>query len=162
MIQNFNINDYTIFRCDRRNNSGVGVILFTKKDIKVNMRDDLLNEFKEFVWYYVIATSCKILSSECYSSPNKYNENDEKLRDLINKVSKENVEIMGDFKFSNSIDWESNTITSQDKSSIDYLNKNFLPQHVDKPTRGVNILDVILFSEINLVKMNKLRRIYLV
>ena len=59
---------------------------------------------------------------------------------------------MRDFNFGNSIDWESNTNTSQGKFFLDCVNKNFLHQHVDKPTRGLNILDLILSSEIDLVK----------
>ena len=50
-----NINDYTIFRHDRLNKTGGGVILLIKKDIKVNIRDDLLKEFEESVWCDVIA-----------------------------------------------------------------------------------------------------------
>ena len=147
-----NINDYTIFRHDRLNKTGGGVILLIKKDIKVNIRDDLLKGFEESVWCDVIAKSGKILFSVCYRSPNKQNENDEKLRSLLNKVSKENVILMGDFNFGNSIDWESNTSTSQGKFFLDCVNKNFLHQHVDKPTRGLNILDLILSSKIDLVE----------
>ena len=37
-----NNNHYTIFRVDRLKKSEGGVILLIKKDIKVNIRDDLL------------------------------------------------------------------------------------------------------------------------
>ena len=53
----FNINDYTIFRHDRLNKTGDGVILLIKKDIKVNIRDDLLKKVEESVWCDVIAKS---------------------------------------------------------------------------------------------------------
>ena len=41
-----NINDYAIFRHDRLNKTGGGVILLIKKVINVNIRDDLLKEFE--------------------------------------------------------------------------------------------------------------------
>ena len=66
-----NINDYTIFRHDRLNKTGGSVILLIKKDIKVNIRDDLLKEFEESVWCDVIAKSGKILFGVRYRSPNK-------------------------------------------------------------------------------------------
>ena len=66
-----NINDYTIFRHDRLNKTGGGVILLIKKDIKVNICDDLLEQFEECVWCYVIAKSSNILFGVCYRSPNK-------------------------------------------------------------------------------------------
>ena len=121
-----NIIDYTIFRHDRLNKTGGGVILLIKKDIKVNIRDDLLQECEECVWCDVIAKSGKILFGICYRSSNKQNENDKKLRSLLNKVSKENVILMGDFNFGNCIDWESNTSANQGKFFLDCVNKNFL------------------------------------
>ena len=75
-----------------------------------------------------------------------------RLRSLLNKVSKENVILMGDFNFGDCIDWESNTSANQGKFFLDCVNKNFLHQYVDKPTRGLNMLDLIIFLEIDLVK----------
>ena len=56
---------------------------------------------------------------------------------------------MGDF--GSSINWINNTSTAQNKLFLNYINKNLLYQHVDKATKGSNILDLIFSTEKDLI-----------
>ena len=87
----------------------------------------------------------------CYRSPNITIE-DKNLYDLLNVVIKENIILMGDFNFGNNIDWKSNVSHGQGKLFLKCIVKKFLIQHVDQPTRDSNILDLIISSDIDLVK----------
>ena len=88
----------------------------------------------------------------CYRSPSITIEDDNSLYDLLNVVSKENIILMGDFNFGNSIDWKSNVSHGQGKIFLKCILKNFLIQHVDQPTRDLNVLDLIISSDTDLVK----------
>ena len=61
---------------------------------------------------------------------------------------------MGDFNYSNKndIDSISNTALGRDKLFLDNLTNNFLIQHVDKSTKGANILNLIISRNLAVVK----------
>ena len=88
----------------------------------------------------------------CYRSPSITIEDDENLYDLLNVISKEDFILMGDFNFGNSIDWESNVSHGQGKLFLKYIVTQTVMQHVDQPTRDLDILDLIIASDIDLLK----------
>ena len=68
----------------------------------------------------------------------------EKINKSISKIDTTKVILAGDFNFRR-INWESCTATNKiEKSFLDTLSDNLLTQIVDKPTRGNNILDLII------------------
>ena len=110
-----NVNDYNIYRHDRVNKIGGGVLLLVQKSIKTIIREDLTNKFNEIVWCDLITRNRKLVIGVCYRSPSITIEDDNSLYDLLNVVSKENIILMGDFNFGNSIDWKSNVSHGQGK-----------------------------------------------
>ncbi len=144
-----NLPEYTIYRHDRKNKSGGGVVLLIKNNIKSSVREDLSKEFEECIWCDIINKDTKILFGVCYRSTNIELRDDNKLFSLLNKVSKENLILVGDFNYEDSIDWGSNTCSTKGKLFLECITKNFLYQHVDKATRGNNILDLLISTNID-------------
>jgi hypothetical protein len=72
--------------------------------------------------------------------------NDKALYELIDNVSKNRVIIVGDFNFPE-LDWSSLDNVDVAHPFVENLGNNFLVQHVDKPTRGNNYLDLVLSSD---------------
>lgn len=148
-----NAGDYTIYRHDRNNKHGGGAALLIKKSINSVLRDDLKDNFEEGIWCDIICNNTKTLVGVCYRSTTIELRDDDKLYALIDKINKEKlIVVMGDFNFEDSIDWINNTCSAKGKLFLDCITKNFLHQHVVKPTRGNNILDLVITSDIDLVK----------
>ncbi|ESN91348.1 hypothetical protein HELRODRAFT_165371 [Helobdella robusta] len=87
----------------------------------------------------------------CYRVPDSTKENDSGLRELIRNATKVPCVIMGDFN--HHIDWnhrEGKKLV--DELFLDCIDENFLTQHVMEPTRGENILDLIISAEENLIE----------
>ena len=92
-----------------------------------------------------------------YRSPSSKTDNDLKLYEFINTISrdyKNNLLLVGDFNWPN-IDWKNwpspKSLGSETKF-LDILRKNYLLQYIDKPTkiRGddePHVLDLVLTNE---------------
>ena len=146
------VNDYNIYRHDRVNKIGGGVLLLFRKGIKTIIRENLKNKFNAIVWCDLITINKKLIIGVCYRNPSITIEDDKNLYGLLNVVRKKNFILMGDFNFVNSIDWKSNVSHGQSKIFFKYIVNDFLIQHVDQPTRDSNSLDFIISSDIDLVK----------
>ena len=57
---------------------------------------------------------------------------------------------MGDFNYSG-IDWAEKTGNLESSDFLEVINDNFLCQHITEPTRGANILDLVLSNDENAV-----------
>ena len=86
----------------------------------------------------------------CYRAPDSIEINDEALYSLINRVSKEEVVIMGDFNFPE-LDWGRPESIEDSHPFIECMSNNFLTQLVDEPTRLKNYLDLVLCSDPSLI-----------
>ena len=65
----------------------------------------------------------------------------------IDNIDTQNVILMGDFNFRN-INWETGECTSaREQKFLDTLQDNLLVQMVDSPTRGSNLLDLVLVGD---------------
>ena len=146
---------YTLYRKDRKDlvkTRGGGVALFVKNDINITEREDINEQlFPESLWCEILSKGDKTLLGVCYRPPDSLTVNNEALYSIINKVGRENVVIMGDFNFPE-ISWSSNNNTLHEHPFITCLNDNFLEQLVEKPTRGENILDLVLCSDVSFVQ----------
>ena len=70
---------------------------------------------------------------------------------LLEMASKETALIMGDFNYH--IDWEnSEGEREQDRLFIDFIEASFMQQHAMEPTRGDNILDLEITSDVNMIE----------
>ena len=110
--------------------------------------------FSEFLSNRCVCTDNKsIFIGIIYRSPNSVTENDLKLFELINTIcldNKNKLLLVGDFNWPN-IEWSSwsspNSLGPETKI-LDTLRKNFLLQHINKPTRArgndePHILDLV-------------------
>src|SRR6218665_2538863 len=70
---------------------------------------------------------------------------------LLERANKETSLIMGDFNYH--VDWEhSEGEREQDRLFLDFIEASFMQQHVMEPTRGDNILDLVLTSDENMIE----------
>ena len=146
------LENYTLFRHDREDARGGGVMLYVKNNLKVTHRDDATNnKFAESVWVDIVSAKEKTLVGVCYRSPSSSKENDNYLLSLIEKVAQETVLIMGDFNFGNDINWLTHEAKGHGTLFLETIGSCFLFQHVEHPTRKNNILDLVLTSDENIV-----------
>jgi len=137
--------------CSTPNRDG-GALLYVKSVYRP-VEHVISNSFKDSVW-------CKIgtlLIGVCYRSTNLAivgTDNNEKLCDLMEEVSGDNMLVMGDFNFSE-INWNLKTVnTSATTDCINFfetIENSFLSQHVLHPTRGKSVLDLILTRDPDLL-----------
>ena len=76
----------------------------------------------------------------------------EELQSCVSDINSSNLIIVGDFNLSD-FDWTTNQpteISEHNTILADLVQDNFLHQMVDKPTRGKNILDLILITNADL------------
>ena len=69
---------------------------------------------------------------------------------MIKKASNNPVFIMGDYNYT-AINWESLEADSKEREFMNLVQDYFLVQHVLASTRGNNVLDLVLPSEVGMV-----------
>jgi ribonucleases P/MRP protein subunit RPP40 len=147
------LSNYTMYRRDRTDRIGGGVLIYVKNKIKSILREDLSNSaFQESIWCEIMIERQKILIGVCYRSPSSTETNDKELYETLDRVCNETVVIIGDFNYGNLINWT--TVDGQGKAEgfVECLEENYLFQFVESPTRGNNILDLILSNEEHIVQ----------
>ena len=149
------IKGYTLHRKDRNDaekHRGGGVALYVHNDLNCVHRDELFeHNFPEAIWCDISCNGGNTLVGVCYRTPNSIQINNEALYSLINRVSKEEVVIMGDFNFPE-LDWGRANSIGDSHPFIECMSNNFLTQLVEEPTRDKNYLDLILCSDPSLVE----------
>jgi ribonucleases P/MRP protein subunit RPP40 len=154
-IQDSEINmlEYTLYRKDRVDRLGGGVLIYVHNKIKSKLREDLFkSEFKESIWCDLITDKQRILLGVCYRSPTSNDVNDSALIKMLDQAAKEVVLIMGDFNYGNLINWKTFQGHGKSDNFIECLENNYLNQFVEIPTRGNNILDLVLSNEEQLIQ----------
>ncbi|WP_411016744.1 hypothetical protein, partial [Salmonella sp. s51944] len=86
-----------------------------------------------------------------YRSPNSTPANDLQLFNVIKVATKKEVIVMCDFNYPD-ISWEGGVYGSKGGEFYELLQDCFLHQHVPFPTRGANILDLVLSSSPNIIR----------
>jgi hypothetical protein len=139
------------------NTNGRGVCIYTRKNLKAKIVEDLTNSnFEESVWCEIVLDDDDSLLIGCiYRSPSSPNMNNKKLLELLNQACNRNnaqLLVVGDFNFPE-IDWETWTSSVADTHIsamfIDCLQDNYLFQHTNIDTRHrigqrSNLLDLII------------------
>ena len=85
----------------------------------------------------------KTLIRVCYRAPLTTGQEDEGLIELILKASNEITLVMGDFNLPG-IKWESNEASGNEEKFLECIQDSFFTQHVLLPTKGDNILDLVM------------------
>ena len=155
LTSEYSLEGYTLIRKDRKDlikSRGGGLALYIKDEINFSERDDLTEQlFPETLWCELNFKGEKTLLGVIYRAPDSLIANNEAMYSLINKAGNENVVIMGDFNFPE-LKWTNQSNISHEHPFITCINDNFLEQLVDKPTRGENILDLVLCSDTSFVQ----------
>ena len=146
---------YTLLRRDRNNNiksRGGGVLFYVRNTINVVVRDEIANDkFPECIFFSIEQNCVSTLVGICYRPPDNSADSDMGLYDILGKASIYSSVIIGDLNFPE-LNWNRIETLSDEHLFIKCVSDNFLMQLVDKPTRGKNILDLILCSDETLVE----------
>ena len=143
---------YVMFRKDRIGRRGGGVILYVKESIQAyEIKLEREADCDEAVWCKIVSGNSKLTIGLAYRSPNINEEDNTKIKNAIKEVSKGECIIMGDFNHGH-IQWNSLESTGiEDQQFLFLIQDSFLTQHVLEPTRGENVLDIVLSSQKELV-----------
>ena len=144
-IQNANLGlkNFNIFRRDR-NMHGGGILIGVKNSLNSNLKEVSMNHELIFITIKIRNNDLNICLA--YRPPNmspQENSNmlthlDDNLREKINWL------MLGDFNYPN-INWiNQSSNVAQEDAFIQLLSEHNLEQHVTLPTRGENILDLLL------------------
>ena len=139
---------YVMFRKDRIGRRGGGVLLYIKDTIpayEVQLQEEA--DCNEAIWCNLVTGHTAVIIGVVYRCPNITKQNNEKIHNAINEVSKGDCIIMGDFNHGY-IKWDTLQSTGVEDSTFLCLGQdNFLTQHVFEPTRAARVLDVVLSSQ---------------
>ena len=143
---------YVMFRKDRIGRRGGGVILYVKESIQAyEIKLEREADCDKAVWCKIVSGNSKLTVGLVYRSPNINEEDNTKIKTAIKEVSKGECIIMGAFNHGH-IQWNSLESTGiEDQQFLFLIQDSFLTQHVLEPTRGENVLDIVLSSQKELV-----------
>ena len=139
---------YVMFRKDRIGRRGGGVLLYIKDTIpayEVQLQEEA--DCNDAIWCNLVTGHTTVIIGVVYRCPNITKQNNEKIHNAINEVSKGDCIIMGDFNHGN-IKWDTLQSTGvEDSTFLCLVQDNFLTQHVLEPTRAARVLDIVLSSQ---------------
>ena len=131
-------------RKDRIGRRGGGALLYIKDTIpayEVQLHEEA--DCNEAIWCNLVAGPTTVIIGVVYRCPNITKQNNEKIHNAINEVSKGDCIIMGDFNHGN-IKWDTLQSTGvEDSMFLCLVQDNFLTQHVLEPTRAARVLDIV-------------------
>ena len=153
---------YNIFRRDRTNRKGGGVLIYVRddincSDISIKFNDPLSIHEVEIIWVELtFSENKKVALGVCYRPPDantdKDKAHDNELFKIIQRtIGTRDLVLLGDFNYPH-INWDS--LDSSDKMGADFIDEiqdRFLLQLVREPTRSEAILDLILTTDEDLV-----------
>ena len=155
MVSEVGLPGYTIFNADRPTPSGrgSGSLLYIKQTLQPVLKTLYANETCEMIGVKIkLSNDAFIKIVLVYRNSHILVDSESLLYEKIEETvsSMHETVIFGDFNLPN-INW--NTLTSQAPGNrlLDLISSNGLVQHVKEPTRGNNILDLVITSEDQLV-----------
>lgn len=140
---------------DRTHKKGGGLAIY----IKSFLNPMLHAKFKENVLSVSIrdSTNKHFLILVVYRLPHTNILHDEILYNYLTSTMKDKAcIIMGDFNCRN-VNWENQSGDREAETLLNFINDNFLFQHVKEPTRLGNILDLVLTTDEDLIREVKIR-----
>jgi hypothetical protein len=148
------IENYTLYRKDRSNikgGRGGGVLLYISNSV-LSLDCLKLNRCEnESVWCEILLPRNKsLLLGVVYNSPNASVEEVANMLAMLRSVGDRQLVILGDFNYPG-INWDTLDSDSLGRPFLDLVQDCFWHQLVTSPTRGDNILDLILTSDEEMV-----------
>ena len=112
----------------------------------------IYTKFKSLHQVQVVSGNSKLTIGLVYRSPNINEEDNTKIQNAIKEISKGECIIRGDFNHGH-IQWKSLESTGgEDQQFLFLIQDSFLTQSpCSEPTRGENVLDIVLSSQKELV-----------
>ena len=136
------IEGYNMFRVDRKEKIGGGIILYTRETMEAVLESELTDGvFEEALWCWVGPENSRLLIGVLYRSPTSSANNNkqllEMLRKAVRKVGSGNLLIMGDFNYPElgKSDGSEHETEESDDEFEEVVADLFLVQHVDDHTR---------------------------
>ena len=137
-----------MFRKDIMGRRGGGVLLYINDTIpayEVQLQEEA--DCNEAIWCKLVTGHTTVTTGVVYRCPNITKQNNEKIHNVINEVSKGDCIIMGELNHGN-IKWDSLQRTGvEDQRFLCLVQDNFLTQHVLEPTRAARVLYIVLSSQ---------------
>ena len=149
-VGEYEIAGYKLFKKDRKSKIGGGVMLYVRDHL--NPIECKIETTHEVIGININSLGRKMTVILVYRPPHQPQTNDEELyRQLGQEINNKLSLVMGDLNAA--ANWDTMTSTSHQEGNrlLEFVNNEFLYQWVDKPTRGNNILDIVLTSEDNLI-----------
>ena len=137
-----------MFRKDRIGRRGRRIILYIKYYIQAyEIKLERQANCEEAVWLNIVTEKAILTNGLIYRSPNINEEENRKLQNAIKEVSNGKCIIMGDFNDGH-IQWKSpESRRGDDQQFLLLIHDGALTQHVLEPTKGENVLYLVLSSQ---------------
>ena len=146
------IESYQTFRSDRPKRKGGGCLLYVHDQLVVTQSDHFEDTSNNMVMCYI--KSRNTIVATVYRPPGPdtpgFKKVLDRLQEQIDMVSRDNTNpdlyITGDFNYPD-LDWSTERTSeagSQGQDLLEFVDRNFLTQMVECPTRGGRILDLVL------------------
>ena len=147
------IEGFNMFHTDRNRKRGGGVIIYIKDNLQCCVNSTIkLDDNTESLWLNVKEGKNKLVIGLLYRPPNLSKEASNLLWQEIERACRsKHVCIMGDFNYRN-IDWEALVGDQEAEEFLNVVQDNFLRQIINEPTRGNNILDLVLTNREEVIK----------
>jgi exonuclease III len=115
-----NMDGYTMYRKDRKDTKGGGVVLYIRDTIiSTSIDKEIHQDFQESTWCLVELEETSLIVGLCYRSPSSTSENNQRLLKEVEKAAKckrsDHVVIMGDFNYP-TIDYKNLVVDSGDET----------------------------------------------
>lgn len=150
-LSEYQIYSYTLYYKDRVGRRGGGVAIYIKNNIN-SCEVTLHNNNSELICIKVNNNNRNTNIAVVYRRPDHTPMEDLELYNSLQEtLNSDETIIAGDFNLPR-IDWNFNTSEAQDSQRLlEFMDDNFLTQYVREPTRGNNILDLIIATTENLI-----------
>ena len=156
------VKNYTVFRSDRDIRKNGGALLYVHNSYIVSDCRVFGDQYCNGIMLKIDDLNC--LAATIYRPPecptNSFRRVLDEMQAFLEDKQEENCEVYvtGDFNLPH-LDWStmtiSNTLGKTGKESammlLDFMSKNFLSQVIHQPTRGNNILDLVLTNRTHLI-----------
>ena len=140
---------YKIYRRDRIDQRGGGILLYVSNKLDSYQLEE--DNISESMWIKIKGQfPHEIIIGICYRSQLATKVEEMNLLRLIKHYSNKSLIVIGDFNYRD-IHWPTLQTKGEGQELLDLLDESFLFQHVDKPTRGRNILDLIISTEEDMI-----------
>jgi len=144
----FQVPGYLMYHRDRSNREGGGVMLYIKDSLTV--RNFITSPSHEILGVDLDIGQVVYRVLVVYRPPHQLVERDRQLYQEIGARMEDRVCLLvGDFN--SNVDWETRESPLANTPLLDFVNDNFLTQWVREPTRGENILDLVLTTEDDII-----------